>query len=46
MKLKTNKPLLQFQNPSDKLVDSLSGAVFAGDDLWVASDEMTSVERL
>lgn len=46
MKLKTNKPLLQFQNPSDKLVDSLSAAVFAGDDLWVASDEMTSVERL
>lgn len=46
MQIKTGSPLLQFQSPSDKLTDSLSAAVFAGDDLWVASDETTSVERL
>ena len=46
MRINTRTPLLQFQNPPDKLTDSLSAAVFAGDDLWVASDETTSVERL
>ena len=46
MQIKTRNPLLQFQSPSDKLTDSLSAAVFAGDDLWVASDETISVERL
>ena len=46
MQIKVSSPLLQFQSPSDKLTDSLSAAVFAGDDLWVASDETTSVERL
>ena len=46
MQIKTRTPLLQFQNPPKKLTDSLSAAVFVGDDLWVASDETTSVERL
>lgn len=46
MQIKTRNPLLQFQNPPKKLTDSLSAAVFVGDDLWVASDETTSVERL
>lgn len=46
MQIKIRTPLLQFQNPPKKLTDSLSAAVFAGDDLWVASDETTSVERL
>jgi len=46
LQIKTSSPLLQFQSPSDKLTDSLSAAVFAGDELWVASDETTSVERL
>ena len=46
MQIKTPTPLLQFQNPPDKLPNSLSAAVFVGDDLWVASDETTSVERL
>src|SRR5215203_5136115 len=46
MQIKTRTPLLQFQNPPKKLTDSLSAAVFIGEDLWVASDETTSVERL
>lgn len=46
MEIKTHTPLLQFQSTPDKLTDSLSAAVFVGDDLWVASDETTSVERL
>jgi Protein of unknown function (DUF3616) len=46
VQIKTPTPLLQFQNPPKKLTKSLSAAVFAGDDLWVASDETTSVERL
>ena len=46
MKIETRTPLLQFQTPSGKLTDSLSAAVFVGDDLFVASDETTSVERL
>jgi hypothetical protein len=46
MQIKTRTPLLQFQNTPPKLRDSLSGAVFVDDDLWVASDETTSVERL
>jgi len=44
MQINTRTPLLQFQNPPKKLTDSLSAAVFAGDDLWVASDETTGVE--
>lgn len=46
MQIKTSTPLLQFQNPPKKLTDSLSAAVFVDDDLWVASDETASVERL
>jgi len=46
VQIKTRTPLLQFQNPPKKLTDSLSAAVFVGDDLWVTSDETTSVERL
>ncbi len=46
MQIRTPTPLLQFQNPPKKLMDSLSAAVFVDDDLWVASDETISVERL
>jgi hypothetical protein len=46
MRLQTRHPLLRFENPPDKLTDSLSAAVFVDDNLWVASDELTSVERL
>jgi Protein of unknown function (DUF3616) len=46
LKLQTRHPLLKFENAQDKLTDSLSAAVFVGDNLWVASDETTSVERL
>lgn len=46
MKLQSRNPLLRFESPPAKLTDSLSAAVFVGDSLWVASDELTSVERL
>jgi Protein of unknown function (DUF3616) len=46
MKLNTNNPALQFGSGSERLWDSLSAAAFVGDRLWVASDELTSVERL
>jgi hypothetical protein len=46
MKFQTRNPLLRFENAPDKLTDSLSAVLFVGDNLWVASDELTSVERL
>jgi hypothetical protein len=46
MKLKTRTPLLQFDGTQKKVTESLSTALFVGDQLWVASDELTSVERL
>jgi hypothetical protein len=46
MRLQTRNPLLRFENAQDKLIDSLSAALFVGNDLWVASDELTSIERL
>ncbi|HET6863094.1 MAG TPA: DUF3616 domain-containing protein, partial [Pyrinomonadaceae bacterium] len=45
MKLHTRNPVLEF-NDEPKLRESLSAAVFAEQDLWVASDETTSIERL
>ena len=45
MSLKTNGRLLEFSEHVDELMGGLSGAVFVGDDLWVACDELTSVER-
>jgi len=46
MKLNTTQPILAFDGQDDVIPDSLSAAVFVGDSLWVASDEVTSVERL
>ena len=46
MSWKTNGPLLEFSEHVDELMGGLSAAVFVGDDLWVACDELTSVERL
>ena len=45
MSLKTNGPLIEFSERVEELMGGLSGAVFVGDDLWVACDELTSVER-
>lgn len=45
MSLKTNGPLLEFSEHVEELMGGLSAAVFVGDDLWVACDELTSVER-
>jgi hypothetical protein len=46
MNLKTAKPELEFAEHVEELTGGLSAAVFVGDDLWVACDELTSVERL
>jgi len=42
----TPNPLLKFETDQDELTESLSAALFVGESLWVASDELTSVERL
>src|SRR5918999_1164596 len=46
MNLKAAKPALEFAEHVEELTGGLSAAVFVGDDLWVACDELTSVERL
>jgi hypothetical protein len=46
MRLQTRNPLLRFETAQDELTSSLSAVLFVGDNLWVASDELTSVERL
>lgn len=46
MGLEETKPVLEFGEHADELTKGLSAVVFAGEDLWVASDELTSVERL
>ncbi|HEY9283672.1 MAG TPA: DUF3616 domain-containing protein [Pyrinomonadaceae bacterium] len=46
MSVKTTGPLLEFSEHVETLMEGLSAAVFVGDDLWVACDELTSVERL
>jgi Protein of unknown function (DUF3616) len=46
MKLNTNKPVLEFKSEEAKLTESLSGAVIVGEHLWVASDELVTIERL
>jgi len=46
MRRYTRSPLLKFVNDPKELTGSLSAVVFVGDQLWVASDELTSVERL
>ena len=46
MQLNTTHPILEFDGSQKKIPDSLSAVVVAGDFLWVASDEVTSVERL
>jgi hypothetical protein len=46
MKLNTSNPILQFGSSFEKVEDSLSAVVLVEDRLWVASDELTSIERL
>ncbi|MCA1576678.1 MAG: DUF3616 domain-containing protein [Acidobacteria bacterium] len=46
MRLNTTNPILEFNEHEEPLVDSLSAVVVVRDCLWVASDEVTSVERL
>lgn len=46
MKLKTTTPVLEFSHHVDKLMGGLSAALLVGEDLWLACDELTSVERL
>lgn len=47
MNLKTKKgPVLEFAEHVEELMGGLSAVVLIGEDLWVASDELTSVERL
>src|SRR5687767_3251961 len=46
MNLKTAEPLLEFGEHAEELTAGLSAALFVGEDLWVACDELTSVERL
>lgn len=46
MRRYTRTPLLRFASNQKDLTGALSAAVFVGDQLWVASDELTSVERL
>ncbi len=43
---KISSPLLQFSADQEKLTDALSVALSMGKYLWLASDELTSVERL
>jgi Protein of unknown function (DUF3616) len=46
MNLQTTRPVLEFSAPDEKLTDALSAVVLIREELWVASDELTSVERL
>ena len=46
MSLKNTGPILQFTEHAGELTSGLSAVALDGDDLWVASDELTSVERL
>jgi hypothetical protein len=46
MKLDTNKPVLEFESEDEKLTDALSAAVVVNEHLWVASDELITIERL
>lgn len=46
MQLNTTHPILEFDGSQEKIPDSLSAVLVVGDFLWVASDEVTSVERL
>ena len=46
MQLNTTHPILEFDGSQEQIPDSLSGVVAVGDDLWLASDEVTTVERL
>ena len=46
MQLNTTHPILEFDGNQEQIPDSLSAVVVVGDDLWLASDEVTTVERL
>lgn len=46
MRLNTKSPILEFDGQQEQVPDSLSAIVVVGDYLWLASDEVTSVERL
>lgn len=43
---KTKSPVLEFSEHVEELTGGLSAALLVGEDLWVACDELTSVERL
>jgi hypothetical protein len=46
MNLKITKPLLEFSEHIEELMGGLSAVLLIGKDLWVACDELTSLERL
>ena len=46
MKLLSDNPVLRFTPELSNLRDSLSAVVLGDNNLWVASDESTSIERL
>ncbi|MDX6694839.1 MAG: hypothetical protein QOF02_2442 [Blastocatellia bacterium] len=46
MRLNTRRPLLKLEATQDAFTESLSAAVFIGDSLWIASDELNIIERL
>lgn len=46
MRLNTTNPILKFDGQQEQIPSSLSAVVAVGDYLWLASDEVTSVERL
>jgi hypothetical protein len=46
MNLKTTRPVLEFSEHVEELMGGLSAVLLIGEDLWVACDELTSLERL
>lgn len=46
MNQKATGPILEFNDHVEELTQGLSAIVLVGEELWVASDELTSVERL
>ena len=46
LRINTTNPILEFDEAQKQIAESLSAVVVVGGDLWVASDETTSVERL
>lgn len=46
MNLRTTRPTLEFAKHQEELTGGLSAVLHIGRELWVANDELTSVERL